>query len=131
MNSIIVLSDRDHSKLSALLYHRLPGLIPHPIPHAALSGFLEASRIDNDPQTLRQRVELRDHVILHSPEHDIGQHEFRIVLPADVDTSPERLSVLSPLGLALLGRRVGELVSLANHLPMTITEVRKNPLAPA
>ena len=113
------------------MYHRLPGLIPHPVPHAALSGFLESSRIDNDPQTLKQRVELQDHIVLQSKEHNIGQHEFRIVLPADVDVSPERLSVLSPLGLAMLGRRVGELISLANHLPMTITEIRKAPLAPA
>lgn len=131
MNPIIVLSDIDHSKLSALLYHRLPGLIPHPVPHAALSGFLEASRIEKDNTALQQRVALRDHVILKSPEYDIGKHEVRVVLPSDVGTGEDRLSVLSPLGLALLGRKVGELVSLASHLPMTITEIRKAPLAPA
>ena len=131
MNPIIVLSDIDHSKLSPLLYHRLPGLIPPPVPHAALSGFLEASRIEKDNTALQQRVALRDHVILKSPEYDIGKHEVRVVLPSDVGTGEDRLSVLSPLGLALLGRKVGELVSLASHLPMTITEIRKAPLAPA
>lgn len=35
----------------------------------------------------------------------------RLVLPADAKNQPENISVLTPLGLALLGRHVGETIS--------------------
>ena len=37
-----------------------------------------------------------------------GEAEFRIVEPEDADAYAERVSARSPLGKALLGRRVGE-----------------------
>lgn len=41
-----------------------------------------------------------------------GEAEFRIVDPADADAIAERVSADSPLGRALLGRHVGDLVRL-------------------
>jgi transcription elongation GreA/GreB family factor len=45
------------------------------------------------------RVRIRD---------DDGEEEFSIVPPEDADVSAERVSAESPLGRALLGRRLGE-----------------------
>jgi transcription elongation GreA/GreB family factor len=45
------------------------------------------------------RVRIRD---------EDGEAEFSIVPPEDADVSAERVSAESPLGRALLGRRLGE-----------------------
>jgi transcription elongation GreA/GreB family factor len=39
-----------------------------------------------------------------------GEDEFALVAPEDVDTGANRISIESPLGRALLGRRVGDQV---------------------
>ncbi|TMC05321.1 MAG: GreA/GreB family elongation factor [Chloroflexi bacterium] len=39
-----------------------------------------------------------------------GEDEFAVVAPEDLDTGACRISTVSPLGRALLGRRVGDRV---------------------
>jgi transcription elongation factor GreA len=56
-----------------------------------------------------------------------GDAEFRIVEPRDADAVAERLSAESPLGRALLGRRVGDLVRFqapGGVLAVTVVDVR-------
>ena len=56
-----------------------------------------------------------------------GDAEFRIVEPHDADPVAERVSAESPLGRALLGRRVGELVRFrapGGVLAVTVVDVR-------
>jgi transcription elongation GreA/GreB family factor len=43
-------------------------------------------------------------------QDDDGEDEFAVVAPEDVDTGADRISTESPLGRALLGRRVGDRV---------------------
>jgi len=43
-------------------------------------------------------------------EDEDGEDEFAVVAPEDVDTGASRISTESPLGRALLGRRVGDRV---------------------
>jgi transcription elongation factor GreA len=55
-----------------------------------------------------------------------GQVEFQIVDPADADAVAERVSAMSPIGRALLGRRVGDLVRFrapGGVLVATVVEV--------
>lgn len=55
-----------------------------------------------------------------------GVAEFRIVESADVDASEGQVSAEGPLGRALLGRRVGELVRFkapGGVLAVTVVEV--------
>ena len=55
-----------------------------------------------------------------------GDVEFRIVDRAEADAIAERVSADSPLGRALLGRRVGDLVSFrapGGVLAVTVVEV--------
>lgn len=56
-----------------------------------------------------------------------GEAEFRIVEPHEADAVAERVSAESPLGRALLGRRVGELVRFrapGGVLAVTVVDVR-------
>ncbi|RYD31519.1 MAG: GreA/GreB family elongation factor [Verrucomicrobiaceae bacterium] len=129
MNPSILLGERDRSTLSALLHHRLPGLIPHPQAYDALSGFIGSARICDDESTLEVHVGLGDPVILSSPGRS---RSIRIVLPGEARDATERVSVLSPCGLAILGRKVGTDVvwpTPAGPQRAVIREVLKSSLA--
>ncbi len=129
MNPTIVLTGRDRSTLSALFHHQLPGLIPHPEAYDALSGFIGSSRICDDEPTLDVHVGLGDLVILSSPKRS---RSIRIVLPKEARDGTERVSVLSPCGLSILGRKVGTNVtwtSPAGPQRAVIREVLKDSLA--
>ncbi len=131
MKSIILLSEGDRSTLSAILHHQLPGLIPHPLAHISLLSFIGSSRISQDPQSLESHIAMGDIVILSD---DKGvQQAIRVVPPAEARSGTERVSILTPLGLAVLGRKVGETVrwtSPTGLRRMIIREVRKTALAP-
>ena len=52
-------------------------------------------------------------------------------MPAEADLDQDLISVLTPIGLAVLGRRIGERISWetpAGTREMTITAVRKQAL---
>jgi transcription elongation factor GreA len=58
-------------------------------------------------------------------DHD-GDVEFRIVDPEEADAIAERVSAESPIGQALLGRRVGDLVRFrapGGLLAVTVVDV--------
>jgi transcription elongation factor GreA len=64
---------------------------------------------------------------LVSIRDDDGEAEFRIVEAHEADAIAERVSAESPLGRALLGRRVGDLVRFrapAGVLAVTVVDVR-------
>lgn len=53
---------------------------------------------------------------------EVGEAEFRIVDPAEADAIAERVSADSPIGRALLGRHVGDLVRF--RAPVGVLAVR-------
>jgi len=65
---------------------------------------MSALNILGDVVTMNSRIRVKD---LMTGEDLI----FQIVYPADVDLEKGKISVLSPVGMALLGYQVGEVVS--------------------
>lgn len=56
-----------------------------------------------------------------------GEAEFAVIPPEDADPAAERISASSPLGHALLGRRLGEEVPFrapGGALTVTVVDVR-------
>jgi transcription elongation GreA/GreB family factor len=73
---------------------------------------------DDDVVRMGSRVRVRD---------VDGEAEFAVVEPEDADAVAERVSASSPLGHALLGRRLGEEVRFrapAGVLTVTVVDVR-------
>jgi regulator of nucleoside diphosphate kinase len=72
--------------------------------HLDDADVLPARHIGPDVVTMNSEVRV----------HDLDTHEamvFRVVFPSAADSVAGRISVLAPLGMAVLGRRVGEAVA--------------------
>ena len=78
------------SPMSALLEQEL-----------ARAELVEADRISPDVVTMNSRVICKDEI---SGE----QHEIELVYPDEADPAQGKISVLTPVGSALLGLRVGQ-----------------------
>ena len=63
----------------------------------------------SDPHAAAQLVELGNTVIV---EHNGEKNEFHIVGEFEADPLNKKLSQTSPIGKALLGRRIGEIVEV-------------------
>jgi regulator of nucleoside diphosphate kinase len=72
--------------------------------HLDEAEVMRADRIGPDVVTMNSEVRVRD---LEAPERIV----FRVVFPAAADAAAGKVSVLSPLGMAVLGRRVADHVA--------------------
>jgi regulator of nucleoside diphosphate kinase len=104
----ILITSADMCRLRRLLESAL-NLFRHDRPYLdALKQELEAAKvvenedIPRDLVTLNSRINIRD--------LDTGkQMVCSVVFPKDSNVSDDRLSVLAPIGTAVLGRRVGDI----------------------
>lgn len=62
--------------------------------------YVDANDVPDDVVTLNSRVRVAD--------EELAKRRYTVVLPADAHAITHRISVLSPMGSALLGRRVGD-----------------------
>lgn len=125
----LILSSRDLSRLEALLDS--PVLRRHP---AALALMEELSRADvrapdampGDVVTMHSRVECDDEL---TGEH----HRLTLVYPHEANVETGHVSVLAPVGSALLGLSVGQTidwhVSGNRPLRLRVTGIRYQPEA--
>ena len=97
----------------------------------ALSAMLGESSVGRDPLELECRIGISDRITLVSPEDSRDWYKPEIVLPQEADVDADKISVLTPVALAVLGRRIGDRVSWqtpAGERFMTITAVEKQTL---
>jgi len=108
----MLVTDADRRRLGSSLEKAAGGRSRHHREFVALETDLEfasnvlAEEVPGDVVTMNSTVEVCD--------LDGGETEtFTLAYPDDADISRGRMSVLAPLGRALLGRRVGEVVQVA------------------
>lgn len=65
---------------------------------------VEPSQVPPDIVTMNSVIRIRD---LNTG----GQEEYRLVFPGNADTASNKISVLAPLGTALIGTKVGETIN--------------------
>ena len=105
----IFIADDDRARLDALLRRAIDHDTQQTAYLAALAGELRRARvvprseIPPDVVTMNSTVRLRD---LGTGEEET----YTLVYPADADIEENRLSVLAPVGTALLGYRAGDVV---------------------
>jgi len=102
---VTMLTDRDYERLSALVGAARSGARPDRA--AMLGDRLRSASIMDDDEFDTDCVKMGCVVQLL----DLGTGRgftYRLVFPAEADIAEGRISVLSPLGAALLGRTTGE-----------------------
>ncbi|GEM_PF-330236 len=79
---------------------------------------VETEKIPADVVTMNSRVCLKD--------IDSGkEHEYQIVYPEDADFEKNRISVLAPIGTAILGYKVGDVIEWAVPAGVRRFKIRK------
>ncbi len=111
MKTSLHLSEADQQRLHSILDHLAPGPWPNAEQAAALKGLLKKSGKAHSAEELGDHVSFLDDVSLVSPADPRDSFDFRIVMPGDADLDDDSLSVLLPVAVAVLGRRVGETVA--------------------
>lgn len=116
----IIITDDDRLRLTALI-HRVLDRGQDTSPLAALAGELRRSRVVPRTQVPRDVVTMNSTVRLRDLE--AGEEEtYTLVYPHEADISAGRLSILAPVGTALLGYRVGDVVEWP--VPAGVTRFR-------
>lgn len=127
------LTELDHVRISRLLQRsaRAP-LEAAPLPGTPLREVLEqadlvsSQEVPADIVTMYSRVTVED-------TRDGQQRTLTLCYPEDADAAAGFVSVLSPIGAALLGRRVGEVATPASPAgdaaPLRLVEILFQPEA--
>lgn len=109
-NDTIILTWPDHALLTELVESRLPRCDARDRPafdrlaaELARATLVASQDVPPDVVTMNTRLRVRD---LDTEKH----YTFTIAWPDDADADLDRISVLAPVGMALLGCRVGQSV---------------------
>ena len=99
----LVISRIDCERLEALLDKPLPpGLDVEALrDELARAEVVEPGELPGDVITMNSTARFVD-------EHNGAEHEITLVYPHQVDGSRDKVSILAPVGTALLGLRVGD-----------------------
>jgi regulator of nucleoside diphosphate kinase len=114
-----VLTELDHIRVQRWIRHTEPDSAPYP----PLSDVLDTALIVPSRHVPRDVVTMNSQVLL---QWLYGQGTMTVTLCYPEDSKPGFVSVLSPLGSALLGQRVG---SLARWCPPTGRAVQARVMA--
>jgi regulator of nucleoside diphosphate kinase len=97
----IIVTAQDHARLQALLACEGPPALDHLDAELARAQVVPAEQIASDVVTMNSEVSYLD--LASGVERTV-----RVVYPPDANAALGRVSVLAPLGQALLGLRVGQ-----------------------
>jgi regulator of nucleoside diphosphate kinase len=109
MERKMVITINDYQRLLGLiefasLTGKMPDIISTLYRGLVNAKMLPQTNISSDVVTMNSRILLKD--ILNEREADVT-----ITYPQDADNRERKISVFSSIGVALLGRRVGDIVS--------------------
>ena len=105
----MVITINDYQRLLGLiefasLNAKMPEVVSHLYKGLVTAKMLPQANISSDVVTMNSRILLKD--ILNEREAEVA-----ITYPQDADSRERKISVFSSIGVALLGRQVGDVVS--------------------
>ena len=103
-NTRIVLTSRDFDRLEALLSSLPPNGFPD---KANLERELERAEVVA-PEEIPPHVVTMNSTVRFTIADSSEDLRLKLVYPKDVESEPDRISVLAPIGSALLGLSVGD-----------------------
>lgn len=128
MNSYLF-DEAGFSRLHHLYHNESDPPFPSPEQRRVIGKILAASSVSGDPEALAGHAGFDDEIVLSSPADAKDDFAFSIVTPPDADPGEDRISILTPVSLAVIGRRMGDLASWeanGNTREMKIVSIRKS-----
>lgn len=116
----IYITKNDYEKLKKLLNDKIPQdeydrILSAELERAEIVG---SQKIPSDVITMNSQVEFID---LTSN----NELTYWLVFPADADIRQNKISILSPIGCALLGYKIDDLINLTTPAGQKILKVKK------
>jgi len=103
----IHITKSDHEKLTRLIEELSPDQVRRPVHLQRLMDELNRAELKDSTEIASDIVTLNSRVRIKELDDD-DLLEFTLVTPDKVDTETGRISVLAPLGTAMLGYRAGD-----------------------
>jgi regulator of nucleoside diphosphate kinase len=108
-NRTIIISDADHQRLEALIESVRYNASLREDYLDALDGELKRARVVPQLAMPPEVITMNSVVRLRDLDSD-DTEEYELVYPADADMAHNRISVLAPIGTAILGYRLGDVI---------------------
>jgi regulator of nucleoside diphosphate kinase len=129
----IIVACQEYERLKALISSEVTEAYSHPNVLRQLTRELEHARMV-DRSELPDDVIAMDSLVTLRDEWTAALMTYRLVYPERADIASSRLSVLSPIGAKLFGRRRGEVIgcsALGGSRLFRIEEVSRRPATTA
>ncbi|MHB8094333.1 MAG: nucleoside diphosphate kinase regulator [Candidatus Aminicenantales bacterium] len=107
MDKKIVLTSRDNEKLRALIQNSISLLNPNRAELVSLLAELDKAEVV-EPEKIPAGVVTMDSVILIKDLDTSKEEEYRLVFPPKADIRKGNISILAPVGIAILGYKEGD-----------------------
>ncbi|MBZ5688374.1 MAG: GreA/GreB family elongation factor [Acidobacteriia bacterium] len=105
----IVVSDADMDRLSRLVMALKHFLFQDQLQVESLNRTIESAEVASSEHIPRDIIRMNSRI--HVLDLDTGKKElYTLVFPEHADISTSLISVLAPVGIALLGRRQGDII---------------------
>lgn len=133
MTTSLFLSEADIQRLETLLTDQLRGPRATPEQKQILQGIISTAR-QASLEASEASAGFGDRVSLVSPVDARDSFNLTVVLPSEEDVDHERISILQPVSLAVIGRSCGDVVEWetpAGHREMKIAAVAKSDRGPS
>jgi regulator of nucleoside diphosphate kinase len=105
----IIVSDADHQRLEALIESARYDASLREDYLDALQGELKRAHVVPHSEVPPEVITMNSVVRLRDLDTD-EMEEYELVYPADADMANHRISVLAPVGTAILGYRLGDVI---------------------
>lgn len=107
MDKKIVLTSRDNEKLRTLIQNSLSPLSPIRAELASLLAELDKAEVV-EPEKIPAGIVTMNSVILIKDLDTLKEEEYRLVFPPMADIRKGNISILAPVGIAILGYKEGD-----------------------
>jgi regulator of nucleoside diphosphate kinase len=107
MDKKIVLTSRDNEKLRALIQNSISVLNPNRAELVSLLAELDRAEVV-EPEKIPAGVVTMNSVILIKDLDSSKEEEYRLVFPPQADIRKGSISILAPVGIAILGYKEGD-----------------------
>ena len=107
MGKKIVLTSRDNEKLRTLIQNSISPLSPIRAELASLLAELDKAEVV-EPEKIPAGVVTMNSVILIKDLDTLKEEEYRLVFPPMADIRKGNISILAPVGIAIIGYKEGD-----------------------